>query len=131
MKIAVASNDGQSLSAHFGQSKCFIVYTIEDGKVLAKEDRDNRFTAHARGLCDHRTEHSHEQPHSHNDIIAALKDCQAMLCGGMGWPAAMDLQAHGIRPVIVADANMTPDAAVEALLAGTLAMTGSFCQCHH
>lgn len=130
MKIAVASNDGVSLSAHFGQSKRFIVYTVEDGKVVGREDRDNTFTAHARGLCDHRTEHAHE-PHSHSDIIAALKDCQAMLCGGMGRPAAMDLQANGIRPIIVTDANQSPDAAIAALLAGTLATTGSFCRCHH
>lgn len=131
MKIAVASNDGQTLSAHFGQSKRFLIYTIEGNKVVAKEERDNSFTAHARGQCDHRTEHAHDERHSHDDLIAALKDCQAMLCGGMGRPAAMDLQAHGIRPVIVADTNQSPDRAIAAWLAGTLATTGSFCRCQH
>lgn len=87
MKIAVASADGVSISQHFGRSQCFIVFDVADGKVASREVRDNTYTAHAKGECKE-DEHYRAQPHSHADIVAALRDCQAVLCGGMGWRAA-------------------------------------------
>lgn len=133
MKIAVASTDGMALSAHFGQSRCFIVYTLDDGKkVLSREVRDNTFTPHARGECkDGQEEHTHhhEAGHSHADVVAALSDCQAVVCGGMGRHAAQELAAAGVRPLVVAGEGLTGDEALQGLLEGTL-RPGSFCRCH-
>ena len=128
MKIAVASADGVSISQHFGRSRCFIVFNMAGGKVAGREVRDNTYTAHAKGQCDG-SEHHHDQPHSHADIIAALHDCQVVLCGGMGLRAAEELQANGIRPVMV-DAATTPEQAAQDLLNGKLNSTTGFCRCH-
>ena len=49
MRIAVASTDGVSMSPHFGRSRCFVVFTAEDGKITGQEVRDNTYTAHAQG----------------------------------------------------------------------------------
>ena len=48
MKMAFASEDGQTISGHFGHSPCFIVVTVEDGKVTGKETRQIPGAAPAR-----------------------------------------------------------------------------------
>ena len=128
MKIAVASADGVSISQHFGRSQCFIVFDVADGKVTAREVRDNTYTAHAKGECKE-GEHHHDQPHSHADIVAALRDCQVVLCGGMGWRAAEELQANQIQPIMV-DASLLPDQAAQDFLDGKLKPGSGFCRCH-
>ena len=129
MKIAVASSDGVAISQHFGRSQCFIVFDVAQGKVIGREVRDNTYTPHAKGECKE-GEHNHDQPHNHADIIAAMHDCQVMLCGGMGFRAAQDLQANGIKAIMV-DASLTPDQAVADMVAGKLKPGQGFCRCHH
>ena len=51
MKIAVASEDGVSISHHFGRSRCFLVFETQDKQIVGQSLRDNTFTAHARGEC--------------------------------------------------------------------------------
>jgi predicted Fe-Mo cluster-binding NifX family protein len=128
MKIAVASSDGVSISQHFGRSRCFIVFEVADGKVAVGEVRGNTCTPHAKGECKE-GEHHHDQPHSHAEVIAALRDCQVVLCGGMGGRAAEDLQASGIRPVMV-DAGLSPSQAAQGFVEGTLKPGSGFCRCH-
>lgn len=127
MKIAVASADGQALSPHFGRSRCFVVFTVEDGRVLDRQVRDNTFTAHARGRCAEGEAHPHDQPHSHAEVVAALRDCQVVLCGGMGLRAGRELQSNGIRPVIVSAGSV--EEALVAFVAGKAA-SGPFCPRH-
>ena len=128
MKIAVASSDGVSISQHFGRSQCFIVFDVAEGKVTSREVRDNTYTAHAKGDCaggDHR----HDQHHSHAEVIAALSDCQVVLCGGMGWRAAEDLKSNGIQALVIG-LPTTPEQAVQSYLDGTLKAASGFCRCH-
>ena len=129
MKIAVASTDGVSVSPHFGRSRCFVVFAIKGGKIEGQEVRDNTYTAHAQGQCQDGTEHHHDQPHSHADIVDALHDCEVVLCGGMGWRAAQELQAAGIRPLALGAAGSAREA-VEAFLSGKVGTSGGFCRCH-
>ena len=130
MKIAVASNDGTSISHHFGQSKCFVVFDIADGKIAGRQVRDNTYTAFAKGNCAGGEAHQHrDAPHSHADIVEALRDCQIVLCYGMGWRAAEELAQSGIQPLVFSGV-MSPDEAVGAYLAGTLNASKAFCRCH-
>lgn len=129
MKIAVASADGVAISSHFGQSKCFIVFEVAEGKVVSREVRDNHYTAHARGQCQGHTAHDHAQPHSHADVVNALRDCQVVLCGGMGWRAAEELKANGIQAFVL-DIEASPEKAVAAFLAGKVKAGTPFCRCH-
>jgi predicted Fe-Mo cluster-binding NifX family protein len=129
MKIAIASTDGVSVSQHFGRSKCFIIFEVKDGKIGAPEVRDNTYTAFAKGEC-HGDSADHEsQPHSHSAIVAALKDCDVLLCQGMGWRAAEELKANGIQPLVF-DEDLFPAEAAAGYLAGTLRTSGTFCRCH-
>jgi predicted Fe-Mo cluster-binding NifX family protein len=129
MKIAIASMDGSALSPHFGRSRCFIVFEAKDGKISGREVRDNRYTAHAAGECTGEAHHG-ESAHSHAGVVAALADCGALICGGMGARAAADLKASGVVPV-VAPADWSAEQAAQAFLDGTLPPPAGFCRCHH
>ncbi len=130
MKIAVATSDGGAVSSHFGRSTGFVVFDIEDGKVIGKQDRDNTFTSHAKGQCDGSGDHHHDHSHSHADVVTALSDCAVVLCGGMGLRAAEELSANGIRSLVIQGAA-SPEEAVDAFLSGSLKTAGSFCRCSH
>jgi predicted Fe-Mo cluster-binding NifX family protein len=128
VKIAVASEDGISISHHFGRSRSFLIFEVEDQKVVDRTVRDNTFTAHAMGECQEGVEHNHH--HGHGAIVEALKDCEAVLCYGMGWRAAEELKQNGIQAFLV-PAEMSPEDAVNKHLTGDLGVAGEFCRCQH
>lgn len=128
MKVAVASSDGNQIAPHFGRSSHFLVFDVEEGRIIGKEVRSNTFTAHAGGKC-HGDGHDHAT-HGHAPIVEALRDCAAVLCYGMGWRAAEALTREGIEPYVLS-AKSTPEEAVGLLLDGKLQAAGeSFCRCH-
>ncbi len=129
MRIAVASQDGNSISPHFGRCAFFIIFDAEDSVVQRKELRQNTHTSHGGGNC-HVPGHG-DQPHSHAGLVQALQDCQAALCYGMGWRAANDLMQNGIQPVIV-DRKRTPEEAVALFAQGKLPVASrDFCEGKH
>jgi predicted Fe-Mo cluster-binding NifX family protein len=127
MKIAVPTQDGSSISDHFGRSKSFLVFEVEEGKIADCSLRANQFTAHAQGEC--HDDHGHGQPHGHDEIVEALKDCEAVLCYGMGRRAAAALEEGGIRAFVLGQ-RLTPQEAVQQFVAGRLPPAGDFCACH-
>lgn len=40
MRIAAVSEDGVTISQHFGRALSYIVVTVEDGKIVPREQRD-------------------------------------------------------------------------------------------
>ena len=40
MKVAVVTDDNRTISPHFGRAQYFLVYEIQDGKVMSKETRE-------------------------------------------------------------------------------------------
>jgi predicted Fe-Mo cluster-binding NifX family protein len=125
MKIAIPTNDGISISEHFGRSKGFLVLEVVSGKIRKRELRENGMVhSHAQGECD---SHSHGT-HSHAGILSALHDCQLVLCLGMGGRAAEALEANGINTLLVSPGSV--DEAVASYLAGSLTPApASFCHC--
>lgn len=96
MKIAIASDDEKTISAHFGRTRGFVIYEIENGSIKNKEYRINDFTFHAQGLID--------APHTmdrHAGILEALNDCQVVISNGMGRRIYDDLQSAKIDAFIV------------------------------
>jgi predicted Fe-Mo cluster-binding NifX family protein len=121
MRVAVASENSETISDHFGRCAGFIIFDGEDGKALRKELRENTFTAHSQGNC-HGGER-HDQPHSHASLVEALQDCQAVICYGMGWRAADELRRNGIEPVM-AGVRCSPEEAVALFVQGKLLPAG-------
>ena len=129
-KIAVPSDDGVFIAAHFGRSASFLVFETEDGRVVRKEIRANVQGGGQPGECHAADEHEHAQGHNHATMGEVLQDCEAILCLGMGWRAAEALKAFGIEPLMV-ETGLPAQEAVEAYLAGSLPTGTGFCRCHH
>jgi predicted Fe-Mo cluster-binding NifX family protein/acyl-coenzyme A thioesterase PaaI-like protein len=129
MNIAVPTNDGISISEHFGRSAAFLVFNVENGKIQSRELRTNgQKHSHDRGECGH---HSSEATHhSHAGILSALEGCELVICAGMGLRAAEALEGQGTQVVIAAPAPA--EETVNAYLAGTLpSASEGFCHCQH
>jgi len=122
MKIAAVTEDGVTISQHFGRAPYYVVLTVEDGQVVGREQREKM--AHGRGADGH--VHVEGQAHgfdsasqdTHGRMAAPIADCQVLLARGMGMGAYQSLVRAGIEPVITD--LPTIDEAAAAYLAGTL-----------
>lgn len=132
MKIAVPSNDGLLLSAHFGRSKGFIVFETNKQDIINEEYRPNSVTGHALGLH-HEHEHGHdhnhgEHSHSHTGILGVLADCEIVIAGGMGQRLYNDLQAANKKVYVTREENARE--AVKLMLQDQLDSNPDIC-CKH
>ncbi len=121
MRIAIPSDDGVNIASHTGRTRGFVIYDIEDSKARRLEYRENRYTAHARGEHENHTDHAHRH-HSHDPLMEALADCQAMIARGMGPRLIRDLESKNIQVVFCSETN-AEEAAVK-YAAGHLEDTG-------
>jgi predicted Fe-Mo cluster-binding NifX family protein len=124
MKIAVVSDDGVTISQHFGRAAHYVVATVENDKIIALETREK--TSHGQLSSEpHATEHD-PRGHGfdpaaqsrHTRMLAPISDCSVLLARGMGAGAYNSIRAANIRAIIT-DVPMITDA-VRAYLAGTL-----------
>lgn len=123
MKIAAITEDGITISQHFGRAPYYMVLTIENGEIIDRELRDklghNQFAPgeghgehHGAGSGEHQGEsHGVETPDAghglnpgshdkHVRMAESIADCEAVLCRGMGMGAYQSMQVLGIRPVV-------------------------------
>lgn len=117
MKIAIASDDQVQIAGHFGRTKGFLIFVIEDNKITQKDYVLNNFTGHAQGHHHHR-EHDHSHSHSHGGILEALKDCEVVISRGMGRRLLIDFESVG-KKVFVTNVDNAEEA-VENYLKGSL-----------
>jgi predicted Fe-Mo cluster-binding NifX family protein len=96
-KIAIATEDGIHVSAHFGRAPYFQVLTIENGQVTKEEQRAKAFHQGNH----HHSDHTHGGPDTHaTGMISAVADCSAIIAGGMGKPAFHSIQTSGLTPIL-------------------------------
>ena len=124
MKIAAITNDGKTISQHFGQAPYYLVLTIEEGKIVNREMRDkmghNHFKEQAHAEEAHGAGHGMDSA-SHNKHVSmaqAIADCKALLCGGMGMGAYESMRQLNIQPVVTDLSDI--DTAVQAFIDGKL-----------
>lgn len=126
MKIAFVTDDGKTISRHFGRATYYTVITIEDGKETDREMREKMGHHHFANQADHHHHHDHSQGSGmdtssqgrHNQMLAAIEDCTVLVGGGMGTGAYLSMQSANIQPFIT-DYNLI-DEALQAYLNGTL-----------
>jgi predicted Fe-Mo cluster-binding NifX family protein len=114
MKIAVVTNDGRTISAHFGRARAYVVVTVEDGQVVAREQRERP------------DPDNQEQTESattaggghHGQAIAPIQDCDVVLSRGMGAGMHLTLQRAHIRPIMTDIVNI--DEALKTFMEGRL-----------
>jgi len=118
MKIAIVSDDHQTISAHYGRAQFYEIFTIEAGKVTSRETVARANTQIAAIEADPKKDDGHHHHHDHNAMIVPIADCKALLARGMGTGAHVSLKEHGIEPVITDIREI--QAAVDAYLAGSI-----------
>lgn len=111
MKIAFPSDDGTTISRHFGRAGQYIVVTVEDGQPAGREVRDKSGYQQAGAP-------PAQQDPRHDALIAAITDCQVVIAGGMGFAMDKRLRAAGLKPIRTLMSEI--DRALETFLAGRL-----------
>jgi predicted Fe-Mo cluster-binding NifX family protein len=106
VKIAAISDDGVAVSQHFGRAPLYVVVTVEDGKIVAKETRPkaghHTFAAEEHSSTAPGERHGYDAgaQTKHATMAQSIDDCQALLAGGMGWGAYDSLKSRGIETVV-------------------------------
>jgi predicted Fe-Mo cluster-binding NifX family protein len=122
INIAVVTDDGVTISQHFGRAKYYEVLFVENGNIVKRERRD-KLGHHNFAQDEHnRSGNQHGQDESsHNKHISmaeAIKDCKILLARGMGNGAYQSMLQLHIKPVVTEISNI--DEAVQAVITGTI-----------
>lgn len=116
-KMAFVTDDGSTISEHFGRARYFEVLTVENGRITHRERREKG--GHHTFTGEHGGGHHHDHDHKHQLMMEPILDCSVLIARGMGNGAHQHLTTMGIRPVLT-DVRTIEEAAV-AYIAGTLA----------
>jgi predicted Fe-Mo cluster-binding NifX family protein len=126
MKIAAVTEDGETISQHFGRAPYYTVVTVDNGKVVSRERRNKAGHDIAGGHDCHEDQSCHEGKHGmdaasqtkHAGMLANILDTQVLIAGGMGYGAYESLKSSGIEAIITD--SETIDEAVRLYLDGKL-----------
>ena len=124
MKIAIITEDGLTISQHFGRAPLYLVATVEEGKVVNKETREK--TGHHTFATHRHRERAPGEQHGygsgaqsrHAGMAETISDCQVLIAGGMGWGAYDNMRRYNIETVVTDIRSI--EEAVDKYLAGTL-----------
>lgn len=111
MKIAVTYENGQ-IFQHFGHTRQFKIYNVEDGKILSSEIIDTNGSGHG-ALA---------------GMLSALQ-LEVLICGGIGGGAQTALTQAGIK--LFGGVQGNADQAVESFVLGKLAYDPDVKCSHH
>ncbi len=124
MKVAVITDDGKTISQHFGRAPYYLVLTIEEGQVVGREMREKM--GHTHFSAQPHTE-AHDAPGhgqdaashgKHVSMAQTISDCTALICGGMGMGAYESMRQLNIQPLVTEEREI--DKAVQDFIDGKL-----------
>ena len=125
MKIAVISDDGIDISQHFGRAPYYVVAEVDDGVILNKKTMDkvghsNFSGGNDAGQVDSRGRRGYGRfaANRHAAMAEGIRDCQVLICGGMGWGAYESMKSNNIDVFVTDNTNI--DEAIKLYLAGKL-----------
>jgi predicted Fe-Mo cluster-binding NifX family protein len=106
MKIAAITDDGKTISQHFGRAPYYLVITIVDGEIAEKQLRNK--LGHTQFHEESHPSDPPGQPHGfgpaaherHLRMAESIADCEVLLCRGMGAGAYNSMLQRGIRPIV-------------------------------
>ena len=122
MKIAVVTDDGTTISQHFGRAMFYVVSTVEGEKVVSKEKRakagHRTFAAQEQHPPGERHGFDAASQDKHRSMADTIADCQVLLAGGMGMGAYESLKSYNIQSIVTDVENI--DKAVQLYVDGKL-----------
>jgi predicted Fe-Mo cluster-binding NifX family protein len=110
-RLAFPTDDGQTISRHFGQAKYFRVISLETGQAAGSELTEK--ASHQHGDHSYLTE-----IHPGQQMIESVSECQMVVCGGMGTPAYDRATTSGWMVILTKELSI--ESVVQAYLSGTL-----------
>lgn len=113
MKIAIASDDEKTISSHFGRTRGFVIFEVENANIMGREYRLNTFTGHARSRIGIEPAVDSQVP-----ILDALADCKAVIAHGMGRKIYDYLKQANIEAFITDETDVRK--ALELYIGGNL-----------
>ena len=127
MKIAIVSDDEQTISQHFGRAEKYIVVSLEQEKIIERKSLPKLDFCHSAHR--HQGRHEHQADSSgrgfgrrsktnHQQMFEDIRDCDILISGGMGRGAYLDLQKLGIKPIVTDIADV--ETAMQAVLDDTI-----------
>lgn len=127
LKIAVVTDDGETIHRHFGRARSYVIVTVQNGQITHREQVD-KAAHHNQGHHGGGNVHLHDDDHDHHhgeqaaqrhaDMFAPLQGCNVLLSRGMGRGAFSGLNNINVEPIITD--IPTIDAAVQAYLDGSI-----------
>jgi predicted Fe-Mo cluster-binding NifX family protein len=108
MKIAVVTDDGITVSQHFGRARYYAVFSIEVQQVMG-QGLTEQIDCHGTGTA---------AAAAHLRMVQPIEDCQALVARGMSWSARECLLSAHIRPILTDIESL--DEVVKAYLDGSL-----------
>lgn len=124
IKLAFVTDDGTTISAHFGRARYYEVIQIQDGAVTHRERREkagHHSFAQAGQHHDHGNgQHGFDEAsrNKHASMVAPVTDCQMVVARGMGAGAYQHIAEAKIIPVLTD--HETIDEAVKEIIGGTI-----------
>jgi len=112
LRIAFPTSDEVNVDEHFGHCKHFIVYTVENGKILNTELLET--PKHAPGVFPN---------------FLASNNVNTIITGGMGRMAIELFKTNNIEVILGARGNIIDN--LNEYLGGTLESSGDACNHHH
>lgn len=109
-KIAFPTDDGETISRHFGKASFFQVIALDDGGEPAVEKRST-------------------QDQGHGGKFAQLEDCHVLIGAGMGQPAYDRVQSMGLEVLLTGEKQI--EVALAKYQAGELASDLRRVHAHH
>ncbi|NOX18745.1 MAG: dinitrogenase iron-molybdenum cofactor biosynthesis protein [Chlorobi bacterium] len=126
-RIAVVTNDGNSVSQHFGRSRYYKIIIVENGEITGSEMRDRTIghfdpqnqsaqrNNNGNGRDPHydgqgRHGYGAEATSKHAMMARQIADCDTLIAGGMGMGAYESFKSAGLN-VILTDHLSIDDAA--------------------
>jgi predicted Fe-Mo cluster-binding NifX family protein len=126
MKVAAITDNGETISMHFGRAQYYLVCTIEEGKIIEHELREKM--GHRHFANQPHDDHDPHDPRGHGfgrgaasrhaSMIGAITDCEALIVRGMGRGAYLALEEANIKPVVTDIERI--EEAVQAYIDGTI-----------
>ncbi|TKJ42844.1 iron-molybdenum cofactor biosynthesis protein [candidate division TA06 bacterium B3_TA06] len=114
MKIAVPTDDGKTISQHFGRARSFAIFEVESGEITSKQLIESN--------TPHSGSHSGQGHGAGGWFMPALQGCEVIIATSMGRRAISYFEEAGIKPVFT---DLTDaEEAVKAYSAGTLKSLG-------
>lgn len=128
MKIAAVTDDGHTISAHFGRATHYVIFKIEGDEIVGRElvEKAGHHTFQQEGHHHEGSHHDDQRGHGfgagarsrHTRMIEPIQDCDILLARGMGRGARAGLEEAGIRTILTGLQDV--DEAVRQVMEGTI-----------